>query len=233
MADETNLEGSDDHTLHTHGDHEGVDEDVTQEQHGPVSGASTMGEAVLAIAESMLALREDAGTNQDSAGLIRTFFLEGLRWPAEMWDNWAEKYPKSGVAKPEWCAAFAGFCVRKAHEQLGQEVPVKLAGTDKDTQANFTRASRFIARADLFDESGAVRPDARRPSPGDLVVWKNHVGLLKELRDDGTFLTVEGNTWQGAVRNDGVYQLTRKSTEKRKDNGEHKLHGFCIISSVD
>ncbi len=213
--------------LNVHGDHDGHDSDIVQHAHPPVTGATRLGQAVLAKVESMLNLREDAGPNQDHGGQIRKFFIEGVQWPPSTWDNW------SGVpAKPEWCAAFASYCTRQGYGEIGAPVPVKLCASADDTERGFSKANRFIARAALFAADGSVIPGARRPGPGDMIVWRNHVGLLKELRDDGTFLTVEGNTWQGTVRNDGVYQLTRKSTEKMS-SGDWKLHGFCLTASFE
>lgn len=196
-------------------------------------GASRLGRAIVAIAEKHLALREDAGTNQDTGGKIRNFFLEGLKWPASTWDNWAQKFPKSGTNKPEWCAAFAGYCVRKGYEQLGLELPVRLVGTASESARSFSKAGRFVRREELFDaSSGRINPSARRPGPGDMVVWNCHVGLLKELHEDGCFVTLEGNTWRGSVRKDGVYQCNRKSTEKN-GKGEYKLLGFCLVANTD
>jgi hypothetical protein len=56
--------------------------------------------------------------------------------------------------------------------------------------------------------------------------------LLRELYLDGTFITIEGNTYKGSPRHDGVYQCNRTSTEKRAD-GNFKLVGFCLLGSRD
>lgn len=202
----------------------------------PVGTDTALGQKIVAVADHYLRmpLREDAGTNDDKAGNLRKFFLEGLKWRPELWDHWAEKYPKSGVAKPEWCAAFASFCVRSAYQ--ANDPPLKLpatpSGSASEMAGRFQAAGRFLTREELFDDEGAVRADVKAPGPGDLVIFKGHVGVLKEIFQSGDFQTIEGNTWTGKIRNDGVYACNRSSLEKRKDGG-FKLVGFCLLASVD
>lgn len=201
----------------------------------PASLATPLGAATVAQAEKFLKmpLREDAGVNRDSKGYIRTFFLEGLKWPPETWEHWLEKFPNSGVAKPEWCAAFGSYCVRKAYDAAGKTVPARLSGSASELAAKYEAAGRLVRREKLFGADGAIRADAEViPGPGDLVVFKGHVGMLRELYLDGTFITIEGNTYKGSPRNDGVYQCNRSSTEKRAD-GNFKLVGFCLLASRD
>lgn len=201
----------------------------------PASTATPLGSAVLAIAEKFLKmpLREDAGVNTDSHSYIRTFFLEGLKWSADTWDHWSEKYPQSGVAKPEWCAAFGSYCVRKAYESAGKSLPARLCGSASDMASKFEAAGRLLRREKLYGEDGAIRAEAEAvPGPGDLVVFKGHVGVLREIYSDGTFVTIEGNTYKGSPRRDGVYQCNRSSTEKRAD-GNFKIVGFCLLASKD
>lgn len=201
----------------------------------PASLATPLGALVLSAADKFLKmpLREDAGVNTDSHHYIRTFFLEGLKWSADTWDHWIEKFPKSVVVKPEWCAAFGGYCVRKAYQAAGVSLPARLSGSASDLAARFEAAGRLLRREKLFAENGAVRGEVPTvPGPGDLVVFKGHVGILRELYLDGTFTTVEGNTYKGSPRRDGVYQCNRSSTEKRAD-GAFKLVGFCLLASQD
>lgn len=199
----------------------------------PVTTATPLGRAILDHAEKYLRipLREDGGVNQDPQGYIRTFFIEGIPWGAQTWDRYIEKFPSSPVVKPEWCAAFASYCVRKAHESLNQSVPAKLNASTSSLVRNFEAADLFLRRDKLFDEEGAIRADAAvLPHPGDLVSFGGHTALLREIYDDGSFVTVEGNTYRGTPRKDGVYQCNRNSREKKAD-GTFKLVGFCLLSA--
>ena len=188
----------------------------------------------MAVADEYLSmpLRENAGVNQDQEGHIKRFFIEGLKWSTDTWDHWDVKHPKSGVAKPEWCAAFASYCARRAYNDAGLKLPATPSGSASEMASRFEAAGRLLKREDLFDDKGAIKEGVTPPGPGDLVVWKGHVGLLKEIYPSGAFTTIEGNTWRGSTRNDGVYRCNRSSTELRKD-GTFKLVGFCILASKD
>lgn len=198
------------------------------------SAETPLGAAILEIAGEYLKmpLREDDGTNNDKKGIIKSFFLEGLKWSADTWDRWAEKYPKSGVAKPEWCAAFASYCARKAYTKAGLSLPATPSGSASEMASRFEKAKRFVSREKVFNSDGSIKEDAALPGPGDFVIWHGHVGLLKEIFPSGAFTTIEGNTWRSSPRNDGVYLCQRNSNEKRND-GTFKLVGFCQLASVD
>lgn len=201
----------------------------------PASTATQLGQSALAVAEEYLRipLREDDGPNRDKAGLIRQLFLDGLNWSPDTWDRWAELHPKYGVAKPEWCAAFASYCVRKAYKRYGVKLPATLRSTSSDMADSFGSVGRFLKRGDLFDKDGRLNPQLPPPGPGDIVIWQKHVGLLQEIFPSGAFTTLEGNTWHGATRNDGVYRCNRHSMETRKIDGSFQLVGFCILASKD
>jgi hypothetical protein len=200
----------------------------------PASVVTPLGTATMAIADEFLKmpLREDAGVNNDQHGHIKKFFTEGLRWSAETWDRWAEKYPKTGVNKPEWCAAFASYCARQAYTGAGLKLPATPSGSASEMVKRFSAVNRLLRREDLFNEDGCLKEGVTPPGPGDLVIWKGHVGLLKDIYPSGAFTTIEGNTWRGKVRSDGVYRCSRSSLEKRGD-GTYKLVGFCILGSKD
>ena len=201
----------------------------------PVSVVTDLGTTVVENAVKFLnmPLREDAGVNQDSHGYIRSFFVDGLKWPADTWDHWIEKHPQQKVIKPEWCAAFGSFCVRKAYDAAGKSLPARLCGSASDMKDKFLAAGRFLLREKLFHDDGPIRDDAPLlPGPGDLVVFQGHVGMLRELYADGSFITIEGNTYKSQPRKDGVYQVNRSSAQK-KDDGSFKLVGFCMLASVD
>jgi hypothetical protein len=201
----------------------------------PVGNSTPLGSAVVEVAVKFLnmPLREDAGVNQDSHGYIRNFFLEGLKWSPDIWDHWIEKHPQQKVIKPEWCAAFGSYCVRKAYVAAGKSLPARLCASASDLAEKFIAAGRFLPREKLFHDDGPIRDDAPAlPGPGDLVVFHGHVGMLRELYADGAFITIEGNTYKSQPRKDGVYQVNRSSAQK-KDDGTFKLVGFCLLPSVD
>ena len=201
----------------------------------PASTATALGRAILKNAEDYLKipLREDAGVNQDTQGHIRRFFIEGIPWNTETWDDYAKKYPSSPVNKPEWCAAFACYCVRKGHESLHRSLPTKLNASTSSLVKIFDAAGQFLRREKLFDAEGSIHIDAAvLPRPGDLVTFHAHTALLKEIYADGSFVTIEGNTYRGSPRQDGVYQCNRSSREK-KANGTFKLVGFCLLNTKD
>ena len=119
----------------------------------PAGEATPLGIAVIAKAVEFLQipLRENAGVNQDKQGYIRSFFLEGLKWSPELWDHWIDKHPQSKVIKPEWCAAFGSYCVRKAYEDMGVMEFAKVdaqAVLDNDSRvAEEFDAKRYVAQA--------------------------------------------------------------------------------------
>lgn len=233
LSDAAITELGQDHLSHSHPDDDGSVVILAFAE--PASTATPLGTAVLSQADKFLKmpLREDAGVNTDSHHYIRTFFLEGLKWSSDTWDHWTDKYPQSAVAKPEWCAAFGSYCVRKAYEASGKSLPARLSASASDLATRFEAAGRLLRREKLYGNDGAIRPDAGVvPGPGDLVVFKGHVGILRELYTDGTFTTIEGNTYKGSPRRDGVYQCNRSSTEKRAD-GTFKVVGFCLLASHD
>jgi hypothetical protein len=207
---------------------------ITFASEDPASTATALGTAILATAIDYLKmpLREDAGVNNDKHGYIRTFFLEGLKWSPDTWDHWAEKYPQTQLQKPEWCAAFASYCARKAYTADGRKLPATPSGSASDMATRFGTAKRLLTHEALFQSDGKLKEGVQPPGPGDLVVWHGHVGVLKDIYPSGAFTTIEGNTWRGSPRNDGVYQCSRNSLEKRAD-GTFKLVGFCLLASLD
>lgn len=226
------LELSRDHLLDDPPDQHGPP--ISFDDECPASVATALGAAAVAIADEYLKmpLREDAGVNQDKGGHIKKFFIEGLKWSSDTWDHWFEKHPSCGVAKPEWCAAFASYCARTAYNAAGLKLPATPSGSASEMVTRFENAQRFLKREDLFNEDGSIKEGVTPPGPGDLIVWRGHVGLLKDIFPSGAFISIEGNTWRGKVRADGVYRCNRSSLEKRGD-GTFKLVGFCILGSKD
>lgn len=198
-----------------------------------------LGNKVVAVGKTLLGkpVREDAGTNADKDGLIRSFFLEGIPWKASYWDDWVKNHPQSPVPRPEWCAAFACYCVRKGYAEAGlsDKVPKVLSASTSALREQFIKLGRFIHRDELFDGEGKIRPDAKLPSPGDIVLWQGHTGLLVDLTTDGTYFTLEGNTKPKKDATPGVYLLPNSSSRKIEKDGKlvYSLTGFCQLVSLD
>lgn len=198
-----------------------------------------LGSKIVAVGRKLLdkPVREDAGTNADKDGLIRSFFIEGIPWKASYWDDWVKNHPQSPVARPEWCAAFACYCVRTGYAQAGlsSKLPKVLSASTSALREQFIKLGRFIHRDELFDAEGKIRPDAKLPSPGDIVLWQGHTGLLSDLTSDGTYYTLEGNTKPKREVVPGVYLLPNSSTRKIERDGKlvYSLTGFCQLVSVD
>lgn len=228
-------------------DHD-LDEDcgplVFGEPSPSVAKKTALGEQVVAVGMALLnkPVREDAGTNADKDGVIRSCFLEGIPWPARYWDAWQERYREnfhreSPVPRPEWCAAFACYCVRKGYAAAGLagKLPKVFRSSTSDLRSLFRSMGRFIERNDLFDALGQIKPGAPMPGPGDIVLWQGHTGLLYDLHEDGSYRTLEGNTRPKKDATPGVYLLSNSSSRKIEKDGKqvYSLTGFCRLASLD
>lgn len=180
-------------------------------------------------------LREDAGENADRNGIIRSLFLKGIPWPARYWDDWQNDHPESTQAKPPWDAAFACYCVRQGYAAAGiaHRLP-SLSADASGLSTQFRQIGRFIERDEVFDVQGRIKPTARLPGPGDIVLFQNSSGLLVDLREDGTYETLQGDA-RSAGSSDGVYRFLNRSTNKVVLNSTPvwQLVGFCQLASVD
>ncbi|WP_157592277.1 CHAP domain-containing protein [Solirubrobacter soli] len=86
----------------------------------------------------------------------------------------------SGVGP--WCAYFTSWAAREAGVPLG------------DNGQGFGRVDDVYAWA---QKSGKAIPNTGgnvRPQPGDLIVWDEHIGVVKNVDADGTIHTIEGNS---------------------------------------
>jgi hypothetical protein len=84
----------------------------------------------------------------------------------------------SGVGP--WCAYFASWAARSAGVPLG------------DAGQGFGRVDDVWAWA---QKSGKAIPNGSgTPQPGDLIVWDEHIGIVKNVDADGTIHTIEGNS---------------------------------------
>jgi hypothetical protein len=86
----------------------------------------------------------------------------------------------SGVGP--WCAYFTSWAAREAGVPLG------------DNGQGFGRVDDVYAWA---QKSGKAVPNTGgnvTPQPGDLIVWDEHIGVVKNVDADGTIHTIEGNS---------------------------------------
>ncbi len=86
--------------------------------------------------------------------------------------------PGSGVGP--WCAYFVSWAAAEAGVPLGE------------TGEGFASVDALYAWA---QSSGrAVPASAGPPSPGDLIVWDEHIGIVEAVLPDGGIETIEGNS---------------------------------------
>jgi hypothetical protein len=86
----------------------------------------------------------------------------------------------SGVGP--WCAYFTSWAAREAGVPLG------------DNGQGFGRVDDVYSWA---QKSGKAIPNTGgnvTPQPGDLIVWDEHIGVVKNVDADGTIHTIEGNS---------------------------------------
>jgi hypothetical protein len=86
----------------------------------------------------------------------------------------------SGVGP--WCAYFTSWAAREAGVPLG--VNGQGFGRVDDVYAWAQKAGKAIPNT-----GGAVKPQT-----GDLIVWDEHIGIVKGVDADGTIHTIEGNS---------------------------------------
>ena len=85
-----------------------------------------------------------------------------------------------------WCAYFVSWAAQQAGVPLG------------DRGEGFASVDALYAWA---QSSGrAVPAAAGPPSPGDLIVWDEHVGIVESVLPDGTIKTIEGNSSDQVAR---------------------------------
>ena len=86
----------------------------------------------------------------------------------------------SGVGP--WCAYFTSWAAREAGVPLG------------DNGQGFGRVDDVYAWA---QKAGKAIPNTGgdvKPQPGDLIVWDEHIGVVKNVDPNGTIHTIEGNS---------------------------------------
>ena len=60
--------------------------------------------------------------------------------------------------------------------------------------ANGTGSGDVDAIHAWADQTGRTLPKGQTPQPGDLVIWDEHIGIVKSVGADGTINTIEGNS---------------------------------------
>jgi len=96
-----------------------------------------------------------------------------------------------GTLGQPWCAKFAYWCFQQAALKLGCPNPFP----------------RIFAAGPLEKWGEQKKRLAVEPQRGDVLIWKHrHVALVTgSALDNGIVPSVEGNTWTGKIRKDGVY----------------------------
>ena len=147
--------------------------------------------------------------------------MEGLGWAGGKWDR--------SSAKPSWCAAFAAYCFRTAHAELGVPLPAQISARAVSNVEVFRKAGLFLPADEVFGPDCRLRDGGRRPAPGSLIIWDNHVGLLRGISPTGDLLTLEGNTYilQAGRQRWGVHP--RKYTARENPKRWTRLKGFGLF----
>jgi hypothetical protein len=92
----------------------------------------------------------------------------------------------SGVGP--WCAYFVSWLAQQSGTPLG------------DSGQGFGRVDDVYAWA---QRTGRAVPNGPGvvPSPGDLIVWDEHIGMVEQVLPDGRIQTIEGNSSDKVSRN--------------------------------
>jgi hypothetical protein len=123
----------------------------------------------------------------------------------------------------EWCALFARWCIKRAHEIKGLWAPSWLDRMPGVPEVGAKRLTKAVGRV------GRFFTDPLEARPGDLVCWhrrtgliswKGHVGIVEKVDPDGIIHTIEGNV--GAF----PAKVKRLSHDVRKE----RLYGFASLT---
>lgn len=122
-----------------------------------------------------------------------------------------KRYRGAKGGKGAWCAAFVSYCIEVASKKLGIPVPLKRS-----------HGARQLFRWAL----NGTRP-LQKPEKGMLVFWnrgvagswKGHIGIVCDVKPNGTFWAIEGNRGRYPAKVD-IF---------RHQLGEDRLVGFARI----
>lgn len=122
-----------------------------------------------------------------------------------------------------WCAYFAELVFKEAYPEKFAELDKLFSAGTVQTFRNFKDASYLV---------GAV------PHAGDLVIWQTqkdgkpqttgHAGIVVEVKDINTFMSVEGNTNDGGGREGYIVAKRLRKVIPNVQNGL-KILGFIQI----
>jgi hypothetical protein len=126
--------------------------------------ASTAGQAIVNLVSQEVGVQEQPPGSNDSPRIAQ----------------FRQATAGSGVGP--WCAYFTSWAAREAGVPLG------------DNGQGFGRVDDVYAWA---QKAGKAIPNTGpdvKPQPGDLIVWDEHIGVVKSVGTDGTINTIEGNS---------------------------------------
>ena len=126
--------------------------------------ASSAGQAIVNLVSQEVGVKEQPPGSNDSPRIAQ----------------FRQATAGSGVGP--WCAYFTSWAAREAGVPLG------------DNGQGFGRVDDVYAWA---QKAGKAIPNTGgdvRPQPGDLIVWDEHIGVVKNVEADGTIHTIEGNS---------------------------------------
>lgn len=135
-----------------------------------------------------------------------------------------------GIACGEpWCMGFAQYCI----SAVDRAYAAGFGEPDSCTRSLIHRSEHCLT---VWNRSKELQLD--KPKPGALCIWQKykdgkptsqgHVGVVVGVNDDGTILTVEGNTSAGdgvQREGDGVWLKRRKLTT----DGSMRVKGFLRV----
>lgn len=134
-----------------------------------------------------------------------------------------------------WCATFVNYLYNPNHTN-GQNI---LGMSDKDVMST----QKILKRAKELD-CFAPANNQYTPKVGDIIVWKSdsdgskgHVGIVTEVREDGSFITIQGNNNNKVekieydsvsdamtrISNSGVSQTLQGFVKMSEYNNSHNL----------
>lgn len=93
----------------------------------------------------------------------------------------------AGSAVAPWCAYFASWAAREAGMPIGDRG--EGLGSVDAIYAWAQRTGRAVPAG-----------SGQRPSPGDLIIWDEHMGIVEGVRPDGSIQTIEGNSSDAVTR---------------------------------
>lgn len=119
------------------------------------------------------------------------------------------------VNQRDWCVKYASYCYNKALEEFGADT--KMPQYSKDVKAYAAKMGGMTNVKNMNDSEQTVFNQTEL-KPGDLFVNKNHVGIILEVYEDGSYRTIEGNT-------DNAYHQWGKVASKLQSatNGREQL----------